>query len=138
MSEKRFEEQNLENHLNRIYDTKKGNVVFDEDIVDLLNELAEEKELWKRECKRLKGLYYLENKDNNYIIQDLQNEDEYQLGFVNCDEDVFLELINQLSDENEQLKQLLDYADDLIQSYMSVHNRDEWENVKKNITGDVE
>ena len=45
------------------------------------------------------------DKDHNYIIQDLQNEDEYQVGFVNCDEDVFLELINQLSDENEQLKQ---------------------------------
>lgn len=44
------------------------------------------------------------DKDHNYIIQDLQNEDEYQVGFVNCDEDVFLELINQLSDENEQLK----------------------------------
>lgn len=44
------------------------------------------------------------DKDHNYIIQDLQNEDEYQVGFVNCDEDVFLELINQLSNENEQLK----------------------------------
>ena len=44
------------------------------------------------------------DKDHNYIIQDLQNEDEYQVGFVNCDEDVFLEIINQLSDENEQLK----------------------------------
>ena len=44
------------------------------------------------------------DKDHNYIIQDLQNEDEYQVGFVNCDEDVFLELINQLSDENERLK----------------------------------
>ena len=45
------------------------------------------------------------DKDHNYIIQDLQNEDEYQVGFVNCDEDVFLGLINQLNDENEQLKQ---------------------------------
>ena len=44
------------------------------------------------------------DKDHNYIIQDLQNEDEYQVGFANCDEDVFLELINQLSAENEQLK----------------------------------
>ena len=48
------------------------------------------------------------DKDHNYIIQDLQNEDEYQVGFVNCDEDVFLELINQLSDENEQLKEIID------------------------------
>ena len=26
------------------------------------------------------------DKDHNYIIRDLQNEDEYQVGFVNCDE----------------------------------------------------
>ena len=45
------------------------------------------------------------DKDHNYIIQDLQNEDEYQVGFVNCDEDVFLKLVNKIADENEQLKQ---------------------------------
>ena len=44
------------------------------------------------------------DKDHNYIIQDLQNEEEYQVGFVNCDEDVFLKLVNELADENEQLK----------------------------------
>ena len=44
------------------------------------------------------------DKDHNYIIQDLQNEDEYQVGFVNCDEDVFLKLVNELAEENEQLK----------------------------------
>ena len=49
------------------------------------------------------------DKDHNYIIQDLQNEDEYQVGFVNCDEDVFLELINQLNDKNEQLRNRLKY-----------------------------
>lgn len=54
------------------------------------------------------------DKDRNYIIQDLQNEDEYQVGFVNCDEDVFLELINQLSDENEQLKIALNDKENLI------------------------
>lgn len=44
------------------------------------------------------------DKDHNYIIQDLQNEDEYQVGFVNCDEDVFLKLVNRIAEENEQLK----------------------------------
>lgn len=62
------------------------------------------------------------DKDHNYIIQDLVNEDEYQVGFVNCDEDLFLELVNalaetscdcitdceivmkKLKEENEQLK----------------------------------
>ena len=47
------------------------------------------------------------DKDHNYIIQDLQNEDEYQVGFVHCDEDIFLELVNNLAKENEQLKQEL-------------------------------
>ena len=46
------------------------------------------------------------DKDHNYIIQDLQNEDEYQVGFVNCDEDVFLELVNKIADENEHYKSL--------------------------------
>lgn len=45
------------------------------------------------------------DKDHNYIIQDLQNEDEYQVGFVNCDEDVFLKLVNKIAGENEKLKQ---------------------------------
>ena len=44
------------------------------------------------------------DKDHNYIVQDLQNEDEYQVGFVHCDEDVFLELVNKIADENKELK----------------------------------
>ena len=39
---KRYSEQNLENHLNRIYDNHEGKVIFDEEIVDLLNEQEEE------------------------------------------------------------------------------------------------
>ena len=41
---KRFEEQNPEYHLNRIYDAKKGKVIFDEDVVDLLNDFNDENE----------------------------------------------------------------------------------------------
>lgn len=48
------------------------------------------------------------DKDHNYIIQDLQNEDEYQVGFVNCDEDIFLKLVNKIADENKQLKKRCD------------------------------
>ena len=44
------------------------------------------------------------DKNHNYIIQDLQNEDEYQIGFINCDEDVFLKLVNKIAEENEELK----------------------------------
>ena len=54
------------------------------------------------------------DKDHNYIIQDLQNEDEYQVGFVHCDEDVFLELVNNLAEENEQLKQSVNNLKDTI------------------------
>lgn len=54
-----------------------------------------------------KRFVYYFDKDHNYIIQDLQNEDEYQVGFVNCDEDVFLKLVNKIADENKQLKQEL-------------------------------
>ena len=54
------------------------------------------------------------DKDHNYIIQDLQNEYEYQIGFVNCDEDVFLELVNKLAEENEQLKQFKEKVFTLI------------------------
>ena len=51
--------------------------------------------------KRFVGYF---DKDHNYIIQDLQNEDEYQVGFINCDEDIFLKLVNKIADENKQLK----------------------------------
>ena len=53
--------------------------------------------------KRFVGYF---DKDHNYIIQDLQNEDEYQVGFVNCDEDVFLKLVNKIADENEHYKSI--------------------------------
>ena len=56
------------------------------------------------------------DKDHNYIIQDLQNEDEYQVGFVNCDEDVFLKLVNEFADENEQLRK----ENDMLSCELSV------------------
>ena len=57
------------------------------------------------------------DKDHNYIIQDLQNEDEYQVGFVNCDEDVFLKLVNKIADENEQLKNKIYVLEDDNETY---------------------
>ena len=44
------------------------------------------------------------DKYDNYIIQDLVNEAEYQVGFAHGDEDLFLELLNKISNENEELK----------------------------------
>lgn len=68
-----------------IYDTSDNNkVIVYTDMekeanicCNLLNELHEEKELWKRECKRLKGLYYLENE--NIRLDDI-------IGLVRTDE----------------------------------------------------
>lgn len=48
MTEKRFIEQNLENHLNKVYDTQSGKVIFDEDIVDILNAFNDENEQLKK------------------------------------------------------------------------------------------
>ena len=66
MTKKRFKEQNLENHLNRIYDTTKGEVVFDENIVDLLNELHKKNIQLEN---KLKFLYEL-NKPYGAIIEE--------------------------------------------------------------------
>lgn len=80
------------------------------------------------------------DKNHNYIIQDLVNEDEYQVGFVNCDEDKFLELVNalaetscdcitdceivmkKLKDENEQLKQAVEYWKQVASQYSNELN----------------
>ena len=67
--------------------------------------------------KRFVGYF---DKDHNYIIQDLQNEDEYQVGFVNCDEDVFLKLVNEIADENKQLKIFLK----AVNEELDIANRD--------------
>ena len=83
MTEKRFKEQNLENHLNRIYDTTKGEVVFDEDIVDLLNALHDENDQLKisstmyhnlfkefqRQMQGVKSIYDLDSKDFEDLIE---------------------------------------------------------------------
>ena len=44
--------------------------------------------------------------------------------------DEIVDLLNQLYGENEQLKQLLDYADDLIHSHLSEHYIRQWRNFK--------
>lgn len=91
MTEKRFEEQNLENHLNRIYDAKKGKVVFDEDIVDLLNGLAEE----NQQCKEYNAKLY-----SNSMKSEKQ----------------LLKQIKELKEENKELRNDRDYWKTLAQS----------------------
>lgn len=47
-----------------------------------------------------------------------------------CDRDSCRKDITSLEKENEQLNQLLDYADDLIQSHLSEHHIQQWINFK--------
>ncbi len=49
----RFEFQNQDKHLNIVYDNQKGGVIFNEDIVDLLNELYEENQDLKKILKEI-------------------------------------------------------------------------------------
>ena len=58
------------------------------------------------------------DKEHNYIIHDLMNEDEYQVGFVNCDEDLFLELVNELNDENQRLIKKINMLERIIDGDM--------------------
>ena len=52
--------------------------------------------------------------------------------------DSLLDLLNQYDEENEQLKQLLNEAEDIILCQCTPHYQREWENIKKSIKGDVE
>lgn len=44
------------------------------------------------------------DKEHCLIFQDLEKEEEYEIGFTNSDEDLILNLLNELNDEKEQLK----------------------------------
>lgn len=61
----------------RYYDGIKPDYVSSNELVQILKKLHDEKEMWKRECKRLKGLYYLEN--GNVELDDI-------IGLVKTDE----------------------------------------------------
>lgn len=69
MTEKRFTHKKWYDD-RELFDGDKPFAIVDvytqaEAICKKLNELAEEKEMWKRECERLKGLYYLNEKDEH-------------------------------------------------------------------------
>ena len=71
---KRYSEQNLENHLNRIYDNHECKVIFDEEIVDLLNEQD-------AEIKRLKCINrQLEERLDRSIALDMSRCGKYIYG----------------------------------------------------------
>ena len=102
MTEKRFIFQNQEQHLNKIYDIEKGRVVFDEDIVDLLNEQHE-------------------------TIQSLiSNSEKYRKLSIQFD-NRNKELVSEnalLEKENEQLKSELRGMQELLKSYRKTIKHD--------------
>ena len=71
MREKRFTHKKWYND-RQLFDGEEPFAIVDvyiqaEEICNKLNELYEEKELWKGECERLKGLYYLENGKDKHL-----------------------------------------------------------------------
>ena len=100
---KRFEEQNPEYHLNRIYDAKKGKVIFDEDVVDLLNDFNDEK-------KKKKKLLACSRKEANDYCEELMSKDEFIRLYIS-QRDNALEEIKQLKQENEQLKEYVNFLE---------------------------
>ena len=78
-----------------------------------------EKEVYKN------GVALLEEwEDVNYCEHSFKFKDEWL-----TDKEV-VDKLNELTEENERLKQLLDYADDLIQSHLSEHYIRQWRNFK--------
>ena len=109
---KRFEEQNPEYHLNRIYDSKNGKVIFDEDILDLLNDFNDENERLKSEYKVLHTQYqdlkkFVENNFNEYLTREKLDRQ-----------------IIKLSEENEQLKQFKEKVFNLINTKIEECEKD--------------
>ena len=51
----------------KVFDWETGETLNFKEIINLLNELYEKKEMWKKECERLKGLYYLENEKDEHL-----------------------------------------------------------------------
>lgn len=83
------------------------------------------KRMWEEE-------YYIFDSEiisENEFDEKVEYED-YQAFADSMQGDEVVELLNTLNDENEQLKQLLDYADDLIQSHLSEHYIRQWRNFK--------
>lgn len=60
----------------------------------------------------------------DFIVRDIVTGDDL------IDADGVADVLNDYEKENEQLKQLLDYADDLIQSHLSEHFIRQWRNLK--------
>lgn len=54
-------------------------------------------------------------------------------GGIPCTQRYVLKLLNELDDENKCLKQLVDYAEDIIYSVLSKYFVRQWENYKKEL-----
>ena len=73
MTEKRFEFQNQDHHLNMVYDNKKGRVIFNEDIVECLNTLHEENHQLKKRLQDKDELLQKQLSVNNNLTRTIDN-----------------------------------------------------------------
>lgn len=94
----------------------KGVKLGNSKICDLLNELSDENEQLKEIITGQRDTIKRDNEWENKAIEE----------------------IKELKKENEQLKQLLNEAEDIILCQTTPHYQRQWENIKKNIDGDVE
>lgn len=92
---KRYSEQNLENHLNRIYDNHECKVIFDEEIVDLLNE--QEERIKELETEQNKVQEVLTDYFNRYTQMAVElRHDKYGNGVCHDVTEVIMEIADKL------------------------------------------
>ena len=95
---------------------------------------------FEKSTKRIQKLAR-ENEQLKKKLSDLRIENYGNLDGINYYQEENGHLSGRISDlecENEQLKRLFDEADDLILSQCTTYHQRQWENIKKNIKGDVE
>ena len=132
-------------------DTKTDEWLSIEQVFERLNSLNDENEQLKGALKELKEIGdYQEmriqelGKENEQLKQEY-NKLKHRHSLLHdvcieaeCDRDSYHKDVLSLEKENEQLKQLVDEAEDIIVCQCTPHYQRKWDNIKKNIKGDVE
>ena len=81
------------------------------------------------ESERIGSTYSIHIFKDDEVIFEISNWNSLSnMHKKECEE--FVDYLNNITNENEQLKQLLDYADDLIQSHLSERYIRQWRNFK--------
>lgn len=118
MTKKRFKEIVSTQKIVDTKTNKKYNALIDDKLLEIFNNLSDENKQLKRDLKK------------KFIPFARADED----GITKVDTDTFIRILQ----ENEQLKQLVNEAEDIIICQCTPYYQRIWENIKKNINGDVE